>query len=64
MRPLIDMLMDEKTFIDEICAVNYALEDPEIDIEVDALNRRLDHLDSKLTEVRKEIRSYFDYIQK
>lgn len=59
MRPLLDILTDEKTLMDEIDIINDAITDPEFDGEIDTLNRRLDALYARLTKVRREIRGYF-----
>lgn len=59
MRPLLDILTDEKNLMDEIDAVNDAITDPEVEGEVDALNRRLDVLYARLTKIRREVRGYF-----
>lgn len=59
MRPLLDILTDEKTLMDEIDIINDAITDPEFDGEIDTLKRRLDALYARLTKVRREIRGYF-----
>ena len=37
MRPLLDILTDEKTLMDEIDIINDAITDPEFDGEIDTL---------------------------
>lgn len=59
MRPLLDILTDEKTLMDEIDIINDAITDPEFDGEIDTLKRRLDALYARLTAVRREIQEYF-----
>lgn len=63
MRPLLDILTDEKSLMEEIKAVNDALAKPERKGEVDTLNEYLDHLYLRLSKARKEIRAYFNRIQ-
>jgi hypothetical protein len=59
MRPLLDIITDEKTLMDEIDIINDAITDPEFDGEIDTLKRRLDALYARLIAIRREIRGYF-----
>ena len=59
MRPLLDILTDEKSLMEEIDVVSDAIEEPEVDGEANILKEHLDDLYVRLAKVRREIRTYF-----
>ncbi len=62
MRPLLDILTDEKSISEEIDAIERALFNPEPRDEKEKLEDRLIDLQMELAEVTDEIRDYFKII--
>ena len=64
MRPLLDILMDEKSLLDEIRSIEQALLRIEGPDEIDILEARLIDLQMELDEVLEEIQDYMRNTQK